>query len=539
MKLYGKIAESKGKMLLRESFQFAFDDIHLVQLPESTLAESRGTSYQSFAVLGNVPVTKFTENLNGRIYPKQLWERIFRTKLAEGSLCLADHAEGEGSTTRICGIWHNFRITDQAGFADLFLVGPYGKLLYDVVRAGGNAGMSTVGYGELEEDGKTVVWDSFELSERLADWVVAPSQEVFATDQNIVPKIESIQVESTNKKEEHTETSMDQVFTKIQESNIKNQINGIKRRLKKEPQSIIEAVEQVKDLLEVTPNSFLVRERVEKFYEELTCQLDAYIEKREHEFTQNQETNQKLKGDFDALTGVVKALEEENLKMKEVFDRLGDSEKSNLVEELEGQVSELSNKQALMLSDIKKFQENDLLMKKDMELLVKERAEIIKENDLLRRDRKLMNHDLQEFEKLEHTLRDENSMLEIKLAEVMDSPDKRPSWEENRVENDLPQESKKKNESHHEDQLCSETTNRYDRKKLGRALISYYESEIRKNPSIADIEDQILDSSSLLEALKKVECFTQKNSEYPIKLTSEFKESLEKEESAGWLGNRY
>ena len=272
-------AKAKGKTLLVESFQFSLSDVQLESFKENTLVESNGRSYQAFAILRNVPVTKYSENLNGRVYPKRLWERIQKGRFAEGSLCLADHPENEGSTTRICGVWHNFKVLEKSSCADLYLIGPLGKLLLEVVQAGGKAGMSTVGYGELEEDDQTVVWDTFELSERLADWVTAPSQEVFATVVNVRQEHkESIHIEDTNKKDDvsiqKTEIPMDStVLTKIQESNIKNQINGIKRRLKKEPDSVVEAVEQVKDLLEATPQDFAVRSKIEKFYEELTLKF--------------------------------------------------------------------------------------------------------------------------------------------------------------------------------------------------------------------------------------------------------------------------
>jgi len=287
-----EVAKSKGKLLLVESVDITntnynlleniqiakddkpilFEDTRNINMPQIT---ARG-------VLKNVPVTKFTENKNGRIYSKKLWEAIANRKSFEGGSCLADHAEKEGSTTRICGTWHNFRVLENHAVADLYLIGEHGQLFLEAILSRNkNLGLSTVGFGDFLYDGKTVNPDSYELSEEsVCDWVLTPSQGVFASYENYTETdnnknySENINTKNntTNKIEEHKmsntksnikeNSNMDNELIKLQEFNVKSHIKSVVKESKKALESknvdlLNENKENLISLLQNIPSSFV------------------------------------------------------------------------------------------------------------------------------------------------------------------------------------------------------------------------------------------------------------------------------------------
>ena len=217
-----EIAKQKGKKLLVESF--ALSEIKkedIVVFDKVELIESAGNQYKARGILKNVPVTRYTENFNGRIYPKQLWENVSKAQIAEGSLSLADHPEDDGSVKNIAGVWRNFKVMERVGIADWYLVGDLGQLILETVQAGGKIGVSSVGFGQFLEDEKTVDPETYEL-ERLGDAVINPSQSVFATSDNFG------RIENTKKEgEEEAEDEEDTIDDITPESDIEDDVDDV------------------------------------------------------------------------------------------------------------------------------------------------------------------------------------------------------------------------------------------------------------------------------------------------------------------------
>ena len=143
-----EIAKSKGKQLFIESCSVSKSNINEIKefSNKAKLIESKGEQFEALAVLEGVEVTIFSPNENGRLYPKKLWEKVIKEGVAEGSKCYANHAEESQDVRNICGVWHNFRIDEvkQKGVADLYLIGQYGKLFLEAVKAGSaGEGLST------------------------------------------------------------------------------------------------------------------------------------------------------------------------------------------------------------------------------------------------------------------------------------------------------------------------------------------------------------------------------------------------------------
>lgn len=146
-----------------------------------------GRKYRCLAAY-RVPISRPNqENLNGRVYSDKLWENVI-TKQKEtwdGAFGLMDHPKEEGSFKDTCCVWHNMSFNEDRSLveADMYLFGPHGKHIQEAIEAGGKVGLSSSGFGELDEDETTVVAETYEI-ERPSDVVLNPSYNVFATGQN-------------------------------------------------------------------------------------------------------------------------------------------------------------------------------------------------------------------------------------------------------------------------------------------------------------------------------------------------------------------
>ena len=131
-----------------------------------------------------VPISRYdVMNENGRLYPRALWERVINEQrhIWEGAPMLADHPQGDsdGSPEKICGVWLEARVGDDGYVYGTFVPsGRLGEDLEDHLRKGLKAGTSSSGFGDLQEDRRTVDPRTF-MIERLSDWVLTPSQGTF------------------------------------------------------------------------------------------------------------------------------------------------------------------------------------------------------------------------------------------------------------------------------------------------------------------------------------------------------------------------
>lgn len=238
-------AKAKGKILLIEEFshQPLAEDVQLFKDTPQLFEYANGTSTPSvikaIGVVRNVPVSRFTENKNRRIYSRALWERVQKTGAFNYGFGLSDHAKDEASTKDIMVLWKNFRVLENIAVADAYIVdpGPLGQKMLIILAEGGKLGWSTVGYGTFEPDGKTVIAEEYELSEEsVCDWVLNPSQSVYATQENLVSNDSVIQekhntnlIERRNNTPEPVkETIMSDQNTKMLEAVQKTHVANLK-----------------------------------------------------------------------------------------------------------------------------------------------------------------------------------------------------------------------------------------------------------------------------------------------------------------------
>lgn len=134
-----------------------------------------------------IPVAHYDiKNLNGRIYPKALFENV-RDNQREAwcGLCgLADHPvkdDDPGLFRDQAVVWHDMDLDDQGtvfGYASF--VGPYGHLAQEILNHHGRVGTSSSGFGDVNQITRIVDPNTFQI-ERLADLVLNPSQGTYGT----------------------------------------------------------------------------------------------------------------------------------------------------------------------------------------------------------------------------------------------------------------------------------------------------------------------------------------------------------------------
>jgi hypothetical protein len=310
------------------------EDVNITtQLKESVKKYAEGEDYNCFAVVRRVPVTRFTKNKNGRVYSKELWERIVSTGAAENTFCLADHPEDEGSVKNIVGVWKNFRIEGDQGYADLYLLeggGNYGILFYNVLRVGGNNGISSVGYGELGPDKITVDVDSYEL-ERIGDWVLEPSQGVYAKKENLN---ESVLAENANTNKVNQELEGNRTITMADNTEKQTRLlenferNALKTRIK-EAKNSTDAVEATKELKSVLAESASYPE----IHEMASNELELLAEKFNKTVTTTSQEASSWKAKFEeaekkatSLNSLLEALKAKHNKLAENYVILTENE---------------------------------------------------------------------------------------------------------------------------------------------------------------------------------------------------------------------
>ncbi len=256
---------------LVENFSINRKDVQELPIVERTLVEAAdGKKYETKRKY-RVDVSRFTENLNNRIYNRTLWENVINKQkhIWEGSFALADHPEDEGSFKDVMGVWSNLHVNENTETvkADITFVGPYGAKAQEILEAGGKIGFSSSGFGDLKEDGKTVDESTYQI-ERIADCVLNPSQKVYGSLQDEIK--DSVEVKPTNsisekeEKKEHVKMSANKQ-SKFEERRFRETIESYFSNLSESTHSPDAKLSELQELLsyfdESSPKD--LREKIE------------------------------------------------------------------------------------------------------------------------------------------------------------------------------------------------------------------------------------------------------------------------------------
>ena len=166
-----------------------------IQLLDSILEALKTNGADNSFKVWRIPVAKYDhKNLNGRIYPRQLWQNILDNQQDtwKGLCGLSDHPEGDdpGLFRDQAVVWHDMEIGDDGVvYGICSFVGPYGHLAQEILEHGGRIGTSSSGFGDVDKFTKIVDPNTYQV-ERLADLVLNPSQGTYgcSADPHVSPE---------------------------------------------------------------------------------------------------------------------------------------------------------------------------------------------------------------------------------------------------------------------------------------------------------------------------------------------------------------
>lgn len=252
-----------------------------------------------------VPIS-FYNKLNGnrRNYTKQLWENVKNNQKDTwcGSAMLCDHPSGDsdGNPKDICGVWLDMKLggADNTGkglvYGLLMPSGRNGEDLQSHLQNGLKIGTSSSGFGKLMSDGVTVDPDTY-MIERLADWVLNPSQGTFFSydenndsieDRSMRESIDDIDIKESNNNihESNTkETIMEDSakLTKLEEKKFRRDMESFLERANsiRDPQERLEELKDIKGWLDdgACPD---LKEKVEQKISEEEATIKQMLEER-------------------------------------------------------------------------------------------------------------------------------------------------------------------------------------------------------------------------------------------------------------------
>jgi len=384
-----------------------------------------------------VPISRYdTENANGRIYPRKLWERVIKEQrhIWEGAPMLADHPpeNSDGDPSRICGIWLEARISDDGYVYGTFVPsGSLGRDLQEHLKNGLRAGTSSSGFGELLRDNKTVDPETY-MIERLSDWVLTPSQGTYFTYEASTKETknasegrlgESKNVTFSTDVRENKET-MNTKVTKLEEKKFRKQMELFLEDAEKisDPQDRLREFEEIlsyfeggaapelkeKVLNKIEEERILIKKQLqeaEKLQQDLGVKDTEDLKERLTNIVEDAET---LKEDLENWKGIAKKLQEKlnatqkelnarpteayvqhlQKKIKELFveqeklEKLNDQEKQR-IEESKKKIATIKEKFTLQLKEkdasIKKTQDLNVQILNKLKELKKKYKELLEE----------------------------------------------------------------------------------------------------------------------------------------------------------------
>ncbi len=576
MKTLQEMAKEKGKELLIESFLFSIPKEELKErvtiFDKPKIIESvDGKEYKARGIIRSVDVTKYTENMNKRIYTKELWEKVCKSKIAEGTLSLMGHPEDDGNPKDICGVWHNMAVMEETSKADWFLVGDHGSHLLEVLEAGGKIGISTVGFGEFLEDGKTVNPESYEL-ERLGDAVINPSQGLYATLENCktsfvseslqedlknnpekIEKFKSV-IESsfnskdTNNKEgknNNSDNNLEDITMsdKIHEANLKNQVRVAIKEAKANPNAK-EAIEDLQEVSLTVPTEMTdIQEKITRTVEQLQLKLEQEIKESQENLKSKDEELTELKAKYETLEKTLTEVKERFEKAKGLLEKCNISEETpeedvedlkESVEVMKEDIMALVEDTKLRDADIQKLIEDREVMQNDIDKLIEIKESLTSKNEKLNKNIKNAEKHIQECEDIlenefDYEFEDDDDHFNEALPGVHHTKKKKEQDDDDDNDDDDEKEEKKKKKEQRS-RIIERRQRITENNKVQKTVKEFFDKEVEQNTALKEVEDDILGSKSLIEAVQKVERFKSSNDGI-MKLDLQ-------EDNPAWLGKR-
>lgn len=245
---------------LVENVRVHGDTVQRLPLNESTVRINEN-ELRSVSSAFKVPIWRIDEkNLNNRIYPRKVAEKVVQEN--KTTVCLADHPNDEGSVWNIVAVAKNPIIEEGLLWADAYFVDEQmAKKIEKIVEYGGEIGLSSSAYGEVDREGK-VMEEGFEI-DRYFDLVLEPSYQVYidpsttrlgnqnnsfqASESVSQPKRENL----TMSHEANTKENPTMQVDKLQEANLRMNLKTMVEKAE-EKDSLFAKRDALKEVLEYT-----------------------------------------------------------------------------------------------------------------------------------------------------------------------------------------------------------------------------------------------------------------------------------------------
>lgn len=365
-----------------------------------------------------VPISFYNKkNGNGRIYNKRLWENVIRDQRDTfvGCPMLADHPAGDsdGNPKDICGVWLDCKLGDEDrnGYGLVYgLLIPSGRIgedLKDHLSKGLRIGTSSSGFGKLMKDGVTVDPNTYVI-ERLADWVLNPSQGTFFSyDENE----DSVEDKSIRESEED---SLEE------KSNYISNIRDVAERYINchENPTTDEVVDYVLDTFNDAPFSRETVERFVKDYKLDESKSNIYLNTTKEKVVKDSKITKleekRIRRDLESFledANKIKDPQERLEEFKEIRSYLEDGACPDLREQVEQKIAESEEFIKTALKEKMEFQEE---------------LEIESPKDLKEKLSKI-SEDVQILEKESQDWKQISEALQTKYSETKAELEKRPS----------------------------------------------------------------------------------------------------------------
>jgi hypothetical protein len=485
---------------------------------------SDGKKYRAKAAY-RVDISRYDHlNANQRIYPKKLWENVIKEQkhVWDGALGLADHPEEEGSVKDAFCVWHNLGLNEKEKTVqgDIFLVGHYGEQAKEVIEAGGRLELSSSGFGELQEDDKTVDPTSYEI-ERPSDWVLHASQGVYGS-------IDSEQIELGEEVSSHNTNTITIPYTITTTTNynkdiLENNTNNIDNKehstmAEKDTVSIVEQKNLQSNLSKMMKEASQIEDIQDKItaYREVIsfCEgiedvdgVSKFLSEAENEinslnseiFTlaKKAESVDKLAEEINSLKEKVDSVTEEKTKMESELDELSQKYDiaTTMLDEQKDYTVKLKDMYEIALAEgngkvsAEEYKEALTYIEDLEEKISKLRKTILElsKNTSVKEAEDSKNDDDEEKEKDDDN--DEKDMDEEANDKEKDANDEESD--------DKEKDTKDKDDEKEEKKESSEFDFRNEEE-----IELYYESLLASNPLVEKIKDKIVSQKTLFEAQK-------------------------------------
>lgn len=509
---------------LIENYTVSGDHVRQIALTESNrVVEKNGKKYKCRAAY-EFPVWRLDKkNLNERVYSKKLAEKVIKSSPVTHGLM--NHPKDEDvNVEKIFCVERNPHIKDGIMWIDAYLVGDHGQHVQEIIEAGGQVGLSSSAYGDVDDKGN-VMEEEFEI-ERYADFVDAPSYEVFATSENALEMDEQEEKKQPVQFEDFNPTITNKVESNSENRNLKENImaDNTNKKLSIEEKNLQMGV---KRLFKEAESTDVLREKIDTYKQIIEyCEgvdfAQMYVEDAESKITEINDELQKLAEKAKENEEKVSKLEEENKSTKENASTMEEK-----LQESETALKEITEKYDVAVDLLDNLKMRERKLKEMYEVALAEKNGMISASEY--KELQLYTEELEEeIEKLKERLIETRRKNKVRTTrknrpkryekddetdDTEDDDEEMDDDEDEKEEKGNYKKSKKKKESVRESVDEDDGEYRFVRNNVD--VINYYEDLLEENPAVEKIKEEILRCGTLMEAQKTYLNFKDLVEDYP------------------------